>query len=552
MSSKMVNILLCVFLLIFTITGVISADKNNLNEFKNRDKTRFVKIDTNLVRLYDLYKSGGKSGAVKFARDTNLNMDGDSGILLTVTLNADSTAEELENFRLKVESLGGEIFGYTNLVKEIRLPLQAVRELAEQPGVNFIYPTLESARFDITSEGVAATGADDFIALPPYKNKEERIKVAIIDSGFGGYEDLLGVELPEDTHLLTFPNGITWNSHVHGTGCAEVVYDMAPEADIYLLATSGIAGRYQAVDYCIENGIDVISMSVGSWGSDACDGTGPHCDLMRRAYENGIIWATAAGNMQDLNWYGNPIDSDDDGWMEFTAGDEIYEFDGAGGLGYSIFFDWDDWGTWNGQAYSGTSLDYDIYLLKWNGTDWEEVNSSVNVQNGDDTPFEYMGGFFPETGKYGLSIKRSGGSGSATLRLQYYRYVTFGMSNMEYLKTDQSLWGGATCEHTITVGAFYVTGGDLARYSSLGPTRDGRTKPDIASPTHVSCVSYGTLGFTGTSAATPHVAGAVALLLSRLPMVTYEDVFAFFTARAVEAGAPGKDNSWGVGKLKLD
>jgi subtilisin family serine protease len=88
------------------------------------------------------------------------------------------------------------------------------------------------------------------------------------------------------------------------------------------------------------------------------------------------------------------------------------------------------------------------------------------------------------------------------------------------------------------------------------PDSMGLIKPDVSAPgqnsvsTYVSSGSgYGTFG--GTSSATPHTAGAVALMLSINPEMLPSDVAKVLMLTAVEKGDPGKDNRYGTGRIDV-
>lgn len=118
--------------------------------------------------------------------------------------------------------------------------------------------------------------------------------------------------------------------------------------------------------------------------------------------------------------------------------------------------------------------------------------------------------------------------------------------------------------------------GDIARFSSAGPSRDGRLKPEITAPgiAIISALSRdadppGTLvapdgvhwAIAGTSMATPHVTGAVALLLQREPTLIPDSIKAIlqrttaqdeFTQHAYTGEPDGTPNyQWGYGKLDV-
>ena len=81
-------------------------------------------------------------------------------------------------------------------------------------------------------------------------------------------------------------------------------------------------------------------------------------------------------------------------------------------------------------------------------------------------------------------------------------------------------------KNAITIGAV-TDNGQIASFSSRGPTADGRFKPDFVAP-GVSITSTTKDGlfatFSGTSMATPHVSGIVALMLSKKPTLNRDEI----------------------------
>jgi len=110
--------------------------------------------------------------------------------------------------------------------------------------------------------------------------------------------------------------------------------------------------------------------------------------------------------------------------------------------------------------------------------------------------------------------------------------------------------------------------GALAAFSSRGPTRDGRPKPDLAAPGAWIASARSSQAWPapqldlpgdaytmmqGTSMAAPHVTGAVALLFSRWPRLTWSEAKDALLAGArvdLHVGA-APNHAWGAGKLDV-
>lgn len=88
----------------------------------------------------------------------------------------------------------------------------------------------------------------------------------------------------------------------------------------------------------------------------------------------------------------------------------------------------------------------------------------------------------------------------------------------------------------------------LTGYSGRGPTTDSYVKPDLVTQTDAP-TSFGIL--TGTSAATPHVAGIAALIKEAYPNRAAPGIYDFLRSRALEIYGQGRDNDTGYGRASL-
>ena len=115
-----------------------------------------------------------------------------------------------------------------------------------------------------------------------------------------------------------------------------------------------------------------------------------------------------------------------------------------------------------------------------------------------------------------------------------------------------ALWNNGTWPYPIAPGHSDYP------YSRVAPVElpdsMGLLKPDVSAPgessisTYVSSgMGYGTFG--GTSSATPHTAGCLALMLSINPEMLPADLDRVLELTSIEKGAPGKDERYGAGRI---
>ncbi len=400
-----------------------------------------------------------------------------------------------------------------------------------------------------------------------------------------------------------------------GTALLEIVHDIAPNAQLAFANADTDLAFNQAVNYLASTN-DIVMDDLGFYG-EAADGTSPVSSNTAAALNNAgnriRTYVTANGNSADEHYIGTYADSGTDGTSIsgitssghlhlFSASTDTVDVLNRGPQPYNlirlpaggevvIFLTWDD-------PFGASTNNYDLYLVR-EGTN-TVVARSTAVQKGGQDPVEaidYVNNATASTEYFRIVIQNvTGGAlarqlnlfsfepecaNSGPLLLAAGRHERHNYNTATRSVTAQNDAGGSPVS-VISVGAICsgssaavsATGNadescndpshsTIEFFSSLGPTSDGRTKPDVSAIDGVSVTGAGSFvnPFFGTSAATPHVAGIAALLLQAAPCLVsgVSGAVDTVTARtalrnlivgnAVPLGGAPPDNVFGSGRV---
>ena len=513
------------------------------------------KMDSDLAALATA-ANAASGGALASAQSEGLKLQGNR-VQVKITTHPEGVPAVTE----AIVAAGGEVTGSANGDTWLQawVPVAALETVAAADDVYYISRPAEAFTL-ATTEGLAVINGPAWQAAG---FRGAGVKVAIIDGGFQGYPGLLGTELPPTVVVKNFVDGET-DTQVngtteHGAACAEVVHDIAPDAALYLVKVGTDVDLQEAVTWVKTQGVNIISTSLGWYNLSPGDGTGYFANLVQSARTAGIFWTTAASNDRQAHWGGAFNDGDGNGYHNFNGEQEVNYFGPGDGNAYLIpagypirvFLRWDDW--------SAHNQNYDLFVVKWNGSSWTTVGSSTDPQNGGagQTPTEYVGVMSSgSSAPYGFVVKRISSSRNVNLEIFAPK-----VARLDEIVTARSLANLADSPGAMTVAALDVNAPyPQESYSSEGPTNGpggtaagGAIKPDIAGFANVSTVSYPNPAekFNGTSSATPHVAGAAALVKGAFPAYTPAQIQDFLQGRAVDMGSAGKDTIYGYGRLNL-
>jgi hypothetical protein len=515
------------------------------------DLYKHPKLESSLCRLIRVYRDQGFAAMKQTAEELGIDFEGDLLRVTIITQNGRAGAAAglaVPQLAQHIATFGGRVETSFGSAVQSLMPIDAIQLLAENALVRQIRLPLKPHACAFTSEGVAKTGANSWQILTSFHGQNP-VKVAVLDLGFTGYQELLGTELPATVTAKSFRSDQLLDTEVHGTACAEIVHDMAPDAELFLVNFNTDTEQHQAVSWLISQGVNIISYSVGWTNAGDGKGTGPITYDVDRAANAGIVWCSAAGNDADVHWEGTFSDPDSNGFHNFPDNDEYLELALPSHATVIVSLNWDDWGTWSGSDYSGSNNDYDLMFYQKSGGSWSHLWDSTNPQNGaGDWPVEEDGAYNPSASTAIVGIRIYKRNATRNCKMEIFVYGINGP--IEYNVPAGSLTTPADSARCVAVGASDVTNDSYHYYSSRGPTHDGRLKPNFTAPSGTSGATYGDHNFYGTSSSTPHMAGAFALLKEKTPY-TLAQIAELITARALDLGDPGPDYKFGVGRLNL-
>ena len=510
------------------------------------------RLGTRLKHLVAATRSKSGQPLQEIAKGLNIELGEQNLVELEIYL----PDGEITSLQQRVQSVGGSLVALPEQQTVFaHIPLNQLEAFLDQAPGNYFDVTRPFEPFfgGLTGEGVPMM---DVEKLHKAGITGKGVTVAILDMGFQGHQELIAAgELPESLARISFDEqgqsrplaqGV---ENVHGTGCAEIVADIAPAANqIWVEFSGNNSSLVAALNWLQTQDIDIVS---ASWGShhDRIDGLALTDRLVDKfiAQQN-ILWVNAAGNEARNSWSGTTADHDGNGIADAMI---KVKFDPRVPQGYwtkvplQALVQWDDYRN-SDKPLSDQDIDAAVFI-QHNGklVLWAK---SQNVQNGKQWPKEL------------LINQRGLPNGEAVIafalkhvdRDMKIRVTTPREFNLLPASPAYSISSPATAKQALAVGAINAVDnyagkqGLIAAYSSHGPTWDNRLKPEVSAPASVSSQVYQG-PFSGTSAAAPHVAGFAALLQSTDPNLTGARLREAIVPSTRPLGNPQPNNAYGYG-----
>lgn len=270
----------------------------------------------------------------------------------------------------------------------------------------------------------------------------------------------------------------------HGTAAASVVAQTAPDSELYFASIDDEDGFEAAVEWLLDEEVDVIVTSVSFYGKPG-DGETDLEETATRATKRGTVVVAPSGNLGTGYWQSRffPTES---GHQRYGDTDR----NRLDGDRETLTL----WLSWNDPVYEFT---LELYR------EGERIAQSHDYTDDSQPNQRLVTTIHPDV-NYSFTISGSDVATGKELRVESPTH------RFEHGTRTGSIVPPGTARGVVTVGAHDSRTGVIEPYSGAGPTADGRTGVDVVAPSRIE-TSDG--HFQGTSASAPYVAGVIALVL---------------------------------------
>lgn len=425
-----------------------------------------------------------------------------------------------------------------------RIPGAAVQGLLNNPHIESI--ELDARRFPTATGDVAVGGETIPYGIPMVQADQlaegaTPRKICIIDSGYyTGHEDLSG------NNVTGSPAG--WNDDAcgHGTHVAGTIAALQNDAgvrgtlpgsvDLHVVQVftgADCAWTYSsdlaaALDDCMANGADVVSMSLGGSRSNRVEKV-----AFQQAFDAGVLSIAAAGNDGNTR---NSYPASYDSVVSVAALDHNKAHADFSQRNAAVEI-----------AAPGVAV---LSTVPFDGTHELDDNGTVYAAGSmDGSPSGSVSGALVDGGLCDAVVNAPGAivlcqRGSINFSDKVLNAQAGGAAAAVVYNNVDGAFGGTLAGVATTIPSITLTqvDGEYLVAQRLGAT--------VTITTNTVFPASGYEAWDGTSMATPHVSGVAALVWSHFPDATNADVRAALTTTAEDLGDAGRDALYGFGLVQ--
>lgn len=434
------------------------------------------------------------------------------------------------------------------------------------------------------SSGSATTSGDEIHHLDQVRSElgfdGSGVKIGVISDGvYGIFDSVASGDIPSGTDTScdpdrSFGTGVVCQSFSdygidkygsgtyasEGLALLEILYDVAPGTSLYFANFYTSDDFIAAVEWLSKSeseggaGVDVIVDDIGFYHESFFEDDDVAL-AVKAATDAGVSYVSAAGNDAHAHVQEDFTDYDSDGFHNFLGASAKYNHFTTtihADSSMSIYLQWDD------VDEVINDFDLAVYFYQTDGDPFVDENgeqvyfvSDDDNVAGTEEAFEGISFSYDESEELLAEIyieEKDVTEAGVQLEL-FMRSSIAGEDDNEYRHSYDSVFGHPSVDKVITVGAMTSGEDAVAFYSSWGPNWIGdawRYKTDIIATDGVAVTGHGNFGdvFYGTSAAAPHVAGCLALMLQKDSTLSVSEAKSALLSSATDIDEEDEYEDW--------